>query len=303
MHTSRKAKFSLTPEEVQFMYNQPDNHFNKAAPYLALYRGAWMLITDNLNVKCGLGQGIRVHVVDWAFPDGTTFETMTFKNCRARRPSAPPLFVLVELTSTILKATPPGQPPNLPPNVVALPMYKHKKAHVDVQRGPNSTRHSVTVQLTQLPLRPANALTTYAAQATQFPAFVIHETNRNEFYTQVSRAKYGVETISITTPSTLPEGFTSTAREDTDIELERLRAQHARTAAVFEQELRQLPNPYISTSYLHLHESRTAPANIAHTAQIISITSFVMPLNLPICIIYILLTPIYPLAVSFSPLH
>jgi len=106
--------------------------------------------------------------------------------------ACPPLFVLVELTSTILKATPPGQPPNLPPNIVALPMYKHKKAYVDVQRVPNPTRPSMTVQLNQLPLRPANALTTYAAQGTQFPAFVIHETNRSEFYTQVSRAKCGV---------------------------------------------------------------------------------------------------------------
>ena len=225
------------------MYNQSDDHFNKAAPYLALYRGAWMLITDNFNVKCGLGQGTRVRVVDWVFPDGTTFETMTFKNCRARRPSAPPLLVLVELTSTILKSTPPGQPPNLPPNVVALPMYKHKPSCVDVQRVPISTRHFVTVHLAQLPLRPANAIATYAAQGQQNFSVVIHETNTNEFYTQVSRPKYGAETISITTPSTLPEGFTPKAREDTDIELERLRAQHARTAAVFEQELRQLRNP------------------------------------------------------------
>jgi hypothetical protein len=63
----------------------------------------------------------------------------------AQPPSVPPLFVLVELTSTILKATPLGQPPNLPPNVVALPMYKHKPACVDVQRVPNSTRHFVTI--------------------------------------------------------------------------------------------------------------------------------------------------------------
>jgi len=144
-----------------------------------------MLITDNLNVKCGLGQGTRVRVVDWVFPDGTKFETMTFKNCRAQRPSAPPLLVLVELTSTILKATPPGQPPNLPPNVVALTMYKHKPACVGVQRVPNSSRHFVTVHLTQLPLRPANAITTHAAQGQQFLAVVIHETNTNELYIKV----------------------------------------------------------------------------------------------------------------------
>ena len=242
IHTSRRTK-TLTPEEVDFMYNQPDNIFNKAAPYLALYRGARMLITDNLNVKCGLGQGTRSRVIDWVFPNGTTFEIKTFKNCRVQIPSAPPLFALVELTSTPLKAKPLGQPPNLPPNVVALPMYKHKKVSVDVSHLSNSTRHSVTVRLTQLPLRPANSLTTYAAQGSQFDAFVIHETNESQFYTQISRAKNGLETISLTTPSTLKEGFTPTTREDTDAELQRLREQHVKTAAIFQQELQQLPNP------------------------------------------------------------
>jgi len=243
IHTSRKARFPLTPEEVQFLYDQTDNHFNKAAPYLALYRGAWMLISDNLNVKCGLGQGSRVRVIDWVFPNGTTLETITFTNCRVRRPSAQPLFVLVELTSAILKATPPGQPPNLPLNVVALPMHKHKKTSVDVSRARSSTRNNVTVQLNQLPLRPANALTTHASQGSQFEAFVIHETNPSQFYTQVSRAKEGLETVLITSPAALTQGFAPAARQDTDIELVRLREQHDRTAAIFEQELRQLPNP------------------------------------------------------------
>jgi len=167
IYTSRKARYPLSDEEIDFLYGQTDNHFNKAVPYLALYRGAWMLISDNLNVKCGLGQGTRVRVIDWVFPDGTTFETMTFKNCRVRRPPAPPLFVLAELTSTILKATPHGQPPNLPPNIVALPIHKHRRASVNVSGARNSTRSYVTVQLNQLPLRPANALTTHASQGSQ----------------------------------------------------------------------------------------------------------------------------------------
>ena len=235
---NRRTK-PLSREEIDFMYNQPDNIFNKAAPYLALYRGARMLITDNLNVKCGLGQGTRARVIDWVFPDGTTFEIRTFKNCRVRKPSANPLFVLVELTSTPLKGKPPGQPPNLPPNVVALPMYKHNKASVNVTNVANNTRHSVTVRLHQLPLRPANALTTYAAQGSQFDSFVIHETNEREFYTQVSRAKEGLETISITTSTTLRADFAPATQEETEVELERLREQHVMTETTFEQETRQ----------------------------------------------------------------
>ena len=39
------------------------------------------------------------------------------------------------------------------------------------------------------------------------------------------------------------EGFAPTTREDTDAELQRLREQHVKTAAIFHQELQQLPNP------------------------------------------------------------
>ena len=154
----------------------------------------------------------------------------------------PPLFVLVELTSTPLKGKPPGQPPNLPPNVVALPMYKHNKASINVTNVANNTRHSVTVRLYQLPFRPANALTTYAEQGSQFDFFVIRETNEGQFYTQISRVKHGLETISITTPSTLKEDFAPATQEDTEVELERLREQYVKTEATFEQETRQLPH-------------------------------------------------------------
>ena len=78
--------------------------------------------------------------------------------------------------------------------------FTHVQTQTGLRRRSTRTKlHSALCDysLTQLPLRPANALTTFAAQGTQFPALVIHETNRNEFYTQVSRAKYGVETTSI----------------------------------------------------------------------------------------------------------
>jgi len=107
MHISRKARYPLSDEEIDFLYGQTDNHFNKAAPYLALYQGAWMLISDNLNVKCGLGQGTRVRVIDWVFPDGTTFETVAFKNCRVRRPSAPPFLYSSSSLPRSSKLSPP----------------------------------------------------------------------------------------------------------------------------------------------------------------------------------------------------
>ena len=89
--------------------------------------------------------------------------------------------------------------------------------------------------------------TTHASQGSQYEAFVIHETNASQFYTQVSWAKHGIETVSITSTATLKEGFAPATREDTDIELARLREQHDRTAAIFEQELRHLRNLSIPT--------------------------------------------------------
>ena len=118
-------------------------------------------------------------------------------------------------------------------------MYKHNKASINVTNVANNTRHSVTVRLYQLPFRPANALTTYAAQGSQFDSFVIHETNEREFYTQVSRAKEGLETISITTSTTLRADFAPATQEETEVELERLREQHVMTETTFEQETRQ----------------------------------------------------------------
>ena len=58
------------------------------------------------------------------------------------------------------------------------------------------------------------------------------------------------------------------------------------------------------SSYIHLHASSPAPANIAYGPDnIISNTSLLVPLHLPIHIIYISQTPIYPLAVSIPPFH
>jgi len=51
------------------------------------------------------------------------------------------------------------------------------------------------------------------------------------------------------------------------------------------------------SSYIHLHASSPAPANIAYGPDnIISNTSLLVPLHLPIHIIHISQTPIYPLS-------
>ena len=237
MVTTKRTQ-PLSKKEKAFMFDLPDSNFQKAAPYLAIYPGAWMLITYNINVFCGLGQGTRCRVVDWpVFEDGTTFEEVNFKGCRVRVPSTPPQYVYVEVTSTPLLQTPPGQPSNLPENVVAFPLHNHRKSVVNLSGMENNRRKSVTVRLRQLPLRPANVLTTYAVQSAQFQRLIIYETNPSQFYTQLSRACNDVKSVSLA--NDLKENFRPSERPATEVEMQRLAHEHNRTKIEFKAECQQ----------------------------------------------------------------
>jgi len=58
-------------------------------------------------------------------------------------------------------------------------------------------RKSVMVEMEQVPLRPANVVTSYVIQGSQFDRQIIFETSPTEFYTQMSRSKTGLDGISI----------------------------------------------------------------------------------------------------------
>ena len=52
---TRRGVCEMTASEKAYLRGLPDSEFNKAAPYLALYPGARLMVTDNLNVDCGVG--------------------------------------------------------------------------------------------------------------------------------------------------------------------------------------------------------------------------------------------------------
>ena len=56
---TRKTVAKLTPEEKTYLLGLPDNFLSKVPAWSAHYPGAWGMITTNLNVPCGLGQGTR----------------------------------------------------------------------------------------------------------------------------------------------------------------------------------------------------------------------------------------------------
>ena len=99
----------------------------------------------------------------------------------------------------------------------------------------DASRKSVTLRLKQLPLRPANALTSYSVQSGQFKQIIIYETKPNEFYTQNSRCTSGLSFISLARP--LPPRFKPTANANTIAEVARLEALHIVTNRNFDAEV------------------------------------------------------------------
>ena len=205
------------------------------------------MLSTNVNVSCQLGQGTRARCLGWPeFPPGTKFDVQSnFFGARVRIPQADPLCVFVEITSTTLRNVPLSQPKGLPSNVIELPMYDHRSSTVDIS-GLQGPRKTVAVKLLQLPMRPANVLTTYSVQGSQFEREEIFETSSTEFYTQISRCKNGLDHISFTRP--FPKDFKPAARTATEAELAWLQVEHSRTAIDFGLQSSSSSAPSIGSS-------------------------------------------------------
>jgi hypothetical protein len=131
-----------------------------------------------------------------------------------------------------MRAVPAGQPAGLGTDELALPMIT-LVANTSLvgltERGQN--RASVTCKIEQLPLRPANAVTTFACIGSEFNRYVILETNVAQFYTQISRGKFGLENVSIA--AALRKGFCASPRDGVAEEMENLKVRHDKTLLLF----------------------------------------------------------------------
>ena len=235
----KKGEDRLSGEEKAFILSLPDSETNKADTALIVFPGAWMILTDNLNVKAGLAQGGRCQLLGWPqFARTNTFTVTFWHQIRVRVPSELPVCVYALLTSTSLKYRLQGQPIGLPANVVVLAIHQHKSVKVDLSAMKMNSRKSVTVQIHQLPIRNADALTTYAVQSNQFSQFIIGETNAAQFYTQFSRGKRGLSSISLQTK--LEPNFNTSFDDAKKAELARLLRRHEETEELFDDELRAL---------------------------------------------------------------
>jgi hypothetical protein len=202
---AKKKNKPLNDDERAYINALPDNLTAKAPSALALYKGAVMLINNNINTDCSLAQGSRCRVVGWSFAPDVKFQEGVYHGSRVRFPMAAvsalgraqPECVYVQ-TMSKMRAIPMGQPAGLPPNTVCLPMFS-LSTKVKLTGIPLNDRGSVSVNIRQLPLRPANAITTYACIGCEFNRYFICETNKREFYTQISRGRNGLDSVVLAT--------------------------------------------------------------------------------------------------------
>jgi hypothetical protein len=72
----RKHVAPLQQIERTYLDTLPDSHFDRMPIAFFLYRGANVLITQNIGVPYGLANGTRGIVLAWQFPTGTTFRAI-----------------------------------------------------------------------------------------------------------------------------------------------------------------------------------------------------------------------------------
>jgi hypothetical protein len=227
----------LTTREREHIMNLTDNKTEKMPMALVLYPGAFMLINNNVNTGAGLGQGSRCHVIHCLFPPNVVFVEGVYRGSRVRMPMrsassherVQPTGVVVEMLDDLI-ALPVGQPADLPPNVIVLPFYTLKST-IMLDRLLGNPRGSVSTRIRQLPIRPANALTTYACIGCEFERYIIAQTNAKEFYTQISRGSSGLKSISLSV--NLKKKFAPAPHPDVPVEVARLTELHKHTKSTF----------------------------------------------------------------------
>mmetsp|Transcript_15963 Transcript_15963/g.18823 ORF Transcript_15963/g.18823 Transcript_15963/m.18823 type:complete len:249 (+) Transcript_15963:196-942(+) len=219
----------LNTKERELIYDLPDSQTSKIPMALALYPGAYMLVNNNINTSCSLAQGSRCRVVSWEFPENTQFISSVYRGAKVRLPicddgvllkRVQPTCVFVKMENS-LRNTPAGQPSGLPKDVVALPLFT-LEATISLNKLYANDRASVKTNIQQLPLRPANSLTSYACIGCEFDKYIIYDTNPKEFYTQISRGKKGLDSVVLAIDIKKKKGFKPSPQESVPIEMQRL---------------------------------------------------------------------------------
>jgi hypothetical protein len=189
----------LTEAQFDYIKTLTDNKFDRMQYEFYIFLGAYILFSHNLGVQYGIANGTRGRIIGWQFPPGTTYDEITYHEIKVRIPSGNvmPDFVLVELANPNAQKRAPNQPPNLPNNVIAVPIISHSVDEpLKVPTSPTTTI-DVKVRITTLPIRQAQVLTCHSIQGNQYKRYFIAEPKPHNFYIMFSRGSEGLDSLSL----------------------------------------------------------------------------------------------------------
>ncbi len=155
-----------TKSELEQLLSLGDHKLDRLSPLLPVLPGLPVNITQNTAPKLGRANGSTGTIVGYQFPEGTIVKSMSFQECPMGLASKPAKIIYVSVDQTRLKHRLPVVPENIPNNTVPiLPFSCTKK----ITCLPN---REFRVKITQIPLTPAIAATTYMLQGTTCEAIV-----------------------------------------------------------------------------------------------------------------------------------
>jgi hypothetical protein len=200
----RSRRKALTEGQLDYVKTLTDNKMDRMPYAFYIFMGAYVLFSHNLGIQYGIANGSRGRIIGWQFPSGTLFQETTYKLIQVRIPigNVWPDFVLVQLANPNLQKKAPSQPPNLPDNVIAVPIIEHRVRELIKIPISTSSNIEVKIKITQLPMRQAQVLTTYAIQGNQYKSYIIAEITPKNFYIMFSRGSEGLESLSLRHPIT-----------------------------------------------------------------------------------------------------
>ena len=234
----RSSSIVLTAEEMTYLDSLNDKIFDNYPMAFFLYIGAQCMITENICTQYQLANGTRGVIVGYQFSDNTTFKKEIYHGIPVRIPIVNGQMshvraIYLKITSYQLKQLPPGQPPNLPPNTLAIVRRKHRVQNPIKLNNSNSNKTNLYVNITQIPLRTAEILTPYSIQGSQFTHYTIHDFDVKSFYQLISRGKYGLQSIRLEKKITREFADKVTKNLPFQDEINRLRSLHKFTEEKF----------------------------------------------------------------------
>jgi hypothetical protein len=169
--TSVASQTEIDSDIVDYLLEMTDNQCGGLQPFLDIFLGCAVMITQNLSTENGVCNGTTGVVVGCIFADGTTFSfaslTSADPSVRCQIPSKQVVAVLVKIDGG-LKV----QIENLPVGFQNCDVYPVTCKELKVSRKV-SKDFSISAVMNQVPLRLQTSMTVHKVQGLTLPAVIV----------------------------------------------------------------------------------------------------------------------------------